>query len=201
VNDVRENGDIAISIRRALDEQTDQVFALTERISYLTLVEDELRGFLTESQQLLLARDAEILQVRQEAQLRLDRLEQMEGRADELQQTCDERLVVIQNLDQAARERLELINALTARCQALEAQAGTGQQNAELEQLRQQVQQRDAEQATALKIKSENDSLRTSLAIAQKVLRDIRKSRIYRVTRRAGRWASVERDMRRFFGK
>src|SRR4051794_21008988 len=57
VNDARENGDIAMSIRRALDEQTDQVFALTERISYLMLVEDELRGFLTESQQLLLARD------------------------------------------------------------------------------------------------------------------------------------------------
>jgi hypothetical protein len=52
----------------------------------------------------------------------LDRIEALETRNAELQTICDERMQVIKDLDQAARERLELINQLSAQCRALAEQ-------------------------------------------------------------------------------
>jgi hypothetical protein len=77
VNAVRDDDEISISIRQALDEQTDLVFALSERVAYLTEVEEELRSLLREAHQLLLARDEEVahlLQLVQQQQEQVDAL-------------------------------------------------------------------------------------------------------------------------------
>jgi hypothetical protein len=147
VNDVQDRDDIAISIRRALDEQTDQVFALTERIAYLEHAEHEARNRVIEAHEALLARDAELRHLRQAVQ--------------QEQQVQQEQVQQQQHL-------LHLVQ----------------QQN---------------EQLTALN--HEREALLRSQAISRKILRDVRESRAYRVLLRSGRWGSVERDMRRFFGK
>lgn len=49
----------------------------------------------------------------------LGRIRDLEAQVEQLQRTCDERLAVIGTLDQAARERLELIERLHAECARL----------------------------------------------------------------------------------
>ena len=52
-------------------------------------------------------------------------------------------------------------------------------------------------QARLSEVLREREALLQSLGLAQKVMRDLRGSRAFRIMRRLGRWGSIDRDIRR----
>lgn len=64
MNNGRESDELTTSVRRALDEQTDQIHALSERNAYLIRMETELRVMLSETRKRLIALDQEAERLR-----------------------------------------------------------------------------------------------------------------------------------------